>query len=100
GLVARKQKAEAGSKKLESGNANDGNGSGREIAFPAASANSVQAAADVLAEEFEFLGDREAKNEYVMDLGAKLPRLFEVLKQVTERVPGCMSQVYLVGHQR
>ena len=71
---------------------------GREMAFPAASAKSVEAAADALAEEFEFLGDREAKNEYVMDLGAKLPRLFEVLKQVTERVPGCMSQVYLVGH--
>ena len=72
----------------------------RAIVFSAASAKSVKAAADVLAEEFEFLGDRDAKNEYVLDLGAKLPHLFDVLKQVTERVSGCMSQVYLVGRRK
>ena len=46
------------------------------------------------------LGDRDARNEYLLDLGQKLPANFDLLKQVTPRVPGCMSEVYLVGRHR
>jgi len=70
------------------------------IAFPSTSARSVAAAAESLAEEFTFLAEREAKNEYVIELGTRLPHLFSQLQRVTERVPGCMSQVYLVGRQK
>ncbi len=69
------------------------------VVYPPASAPTVQAAADKLADEFEFLGERDAKNEYVLDLAKGQPRLFEMLKQVTPRIPGCMSQVYLVGRK-
>lgn len=71
-----------------------------EIVFPVAAAQSVGAAAEALAGEFAFLAEREAKNEYVMEMGAKLPHLFEQLQKVTPRVPGCMSQVYLVPRKK
>ncbi|HYO11130.1 MAG TPA: SufS family cysteine desulfurase, partial [Tepidisphaeraceae bacterium] len=66
------------------------------VVYPKASAPSPQAAADALAEDFNLLEERDAKNEYLMDLGRKLPSYFDLLKQVTPRVPGCMSEVYLV----
>lgn len=69
---------------------------GGEMEFPKAFAGSPQAAADALAEDFELLGEREAKNQYVLEMGDKLPRTFEMLKRVTQRVPGCMSEVYVV----
>ncbi len=71
-----------------------------QIIYPAATASGVKAAAESVAAEFEFLGERDAKNEYVMDLAKQLPPLFDMLKQVTPRVPGCMSQVYLVGRKK
>jgi hypothetical protein len=36
-----------------------------------ATAGGLGAAAESLADEFDFLGDRDSKNEYVLDLGAK-----------------------------
>jgi cysteine desulfurase/selenocysteine lyase len=78
-------------------------GGGNGIAYPQASTQGVKAAADALAEEFALMeesGGREAKSEYVLDLAKNLPALFDVLKQVTQRVPGCMSQVYLVGREK
>jgi cysteine desulfurase/selenocysteine lyase len=71
-----------------------------QIVYPAATAPGVKASAEALAEQFEFLGDRDAKNEYVMDMAKQLPPLFDMLKHVTPRVPGCMSQVYLVGRKK
>ncbi len=73
-----------------------GNG---EVSYPKAFAKSPKAAAQQLAEEFAFLGDRTAKNEYVMDLAARLPHLFDLLKKVTPRVQGCMAEVYLIGRR-
>ncbi len=70
-----------------------------EIVYPGAAGASPAAAADALADAFEVLGDRDARNEYVLDLGAKLPHTFDLLKKVTPRVPGCMSEVYLVGRR-
>ncbi len=67
-----------------------------EIVYPKAAAASPQAAADAVAEEFDLFEDREAKSEYVMELGRKLPHTFDLLKKVTTRVPGCMSEVYIV----
>ncbi|MDB5291607.1 MAG: cysteine desulfurase, SufS subfamily [Phycisphaerales bacterium] len=67
-----------------------------EVLFAAAAAASPQAAADDLAGDFELFEDREAKSEYVIDLGNKLPHTFEMLKGITTRVPGCMSEVYVV----
>jgi cysteine desulfurase/selenocysteine lyase len=68
-----------------------------EVIYPKAYAESPQAAADELAEQFEFLGDHTARYDYVMDLGQKLPDTFDLLKKVTPRVPGCMSEVYIVA---
>ena len=46
------------------------------------------------------LGDRDARNEFVLELGSKVPHTFDLLKKVTERVPGCMSEVYVVGRRK
>lgn len=67
------------------------------VDWPRAAAPSPQAAAEELAEEFELFDEKEEKNQYVLDLGDRLPRTFDSLKQITQRVPGCMSEVYLVG---
>jgi cysteine desulfurase/selenocysteine lyase len=74
---------------------------GGEVEYPKPSASSPGAAADALAEDFDVLGDPPAKNEYVLDLGAKLPPLFDLLKKATQgqRVQGCMSEVYLVARR-
>ena len=73
------------------------------IPLPPLSAGTVERAADRSPKIFTswaMPGAARPKNEYVMDLGSKVPHLFELLKQVTERVPGCMSQVYLVARQK
>jgi cysteine desulfurase/selenocysteine lyase len=72
----------------------------QEVVYPKASASTPQAAADELADVFETLGEREEKTRFVQDdLGAKLPHYFDLLKKVTQRVPGCVSEVYLVGRK-
>jgi cysteine desulfurase/selenocysteine lyase len=77
-------------------------GSGRvpDVEFAEASAPSPDAAADKLADAFEMLGDRDARSDYVLDLGGKLPHTFDALKKLTTRVPGCMSEVYLINRPR
>ena len=67
------------------------------LKFPAPAADSPIASADALAEVFEFLGERDARNEYIIDLGGKLPVLPGALKTDAHRVHGCMSTVHLVG---
>lgn len=91
--------SEAKSRQQESGNAAPPPGDEAAIEYPKATAETVRAAAEKLASDFEFLGERDAKNEYVLDLAGKLPHLFALLQQVTTRVPGCMSQVYMVGRK-
>lgn len=71
-----------------------------ELKFPAPWAASPAAAADRLAEDFEALGDRDARNEYVLELGEKLPPMPDVLKTSATRVHGCMSVVHLFGVAR
>jgi cysteine desulfurase/selenocysteine lyase len=69
----------------------------QEITYPPAFAASPQAAADELASDFEFLSDPQSRSQYLSDLADKLPPLFDELKKVTAKVPGCMAEVYLVA---
>ncbi len=68
-----------------------------EIQFAAPFADSPTAAAELLADEFLMFDDRESKTELLMELGQELPDSFEPLKAISTAVPGCMSEVYLVG---
>jgi cysteine desulfurase / selenocysteine lyase len=69
-----------------------------ETPFAKASASSPDEAAEQLAEDFDLFGDdRDARGQYVLELGEKLPHTFEMLKQLAPRVQGCMSEVYLLG---
>ncbi|MFN3188914.1 MAG: SufE family protein [Aureliella sp.] len=65
--------------------------------FAQPAASSVAAAADDLAEEFLDFDDRESKTELLMEIGQSVPNSFEPLKKISTAVPGCMSEVYLVG---
>ncbi|HEX4056581.1 MAG TPA: SufE family protein [Tepidisphaeraceae bacterium] len=53
--------------------------------------------ADQLADDFGILGEASERAEYLEEMGRSLPNLFDMLKRVTTRVPGCMSEVYLVA---
>ncbi len=66
------------------------------IRFPIATHASPDAAADEIAEVFEFLSDKEAKGEQLLDYAKELPRNIDLLKKLTDRVPGCQAQVYLL----
>jgi len=68
--------------------------------FPAATAKSPQSAADELAELFEELGDRDARNTYIMELGEKLLPTPGEFKTEQTRVHGCMSRVHLFGRKK
>src|SRR5260370_2483627 len=72
----------------------------KEWRFPEASAVSPAAAADELAGVFELLGDRDARNQYILELGEKLSPLPAALKIDVNRVHGCMSTVHLFGRKR
>lgn len=71
-----------------------------DFTFPEPFASSPRAAADELAETFEMLGDRDAKNEYLLDIGRELPHKFDQLKPLVQRIPGCMSEVYLIPRRK
>ncbi|MBV8782188.1 MAG: SufS family cysteine desulfurase [Phycisphaerae bacterium] len=71
--------------------------SSAEIQYPTRVAVSVSAVADELAETFEFLGDRDARTQYLLDLADKIPPMPTELKTESTRVHGCMSIVHLFG---
>ncbi|MFK7928396.1 MAG: SufE family protein [Myxococcota bacterium] len=52
--------------------------------------------ADELIERFSLFDDWEERYAYLIDLGRKLPGLDDVHKTELNRVPGCVSQVWLV----
>lgn len=68
-----------------------------EIQFAPALRPSVSAAAEELIEEFLLFDDKESKTELLMELGQGLPDYFAPLKALSTPVPGCMSEVYLIG---
>ena len=67
------------------------------IRFAAATAPTPEAAAEQLADEFLAFDDRESKTELLIDLARQLPNNFAQLKPICQAVPGCMSEVYLLG---
>jgi cysteine desulfurase / selenocysteine lyase len=72
---------------------------GLDLTFARASADSPDAAANELADVFDFLPDKMAKAEQIEDYARELPNQFETLKQLTHRLPGCQSQVYLISRR-
>ncbi len=68
-----------------------------QIEFAPPAADSPNAAADDLAEEFLLFDDHQSKTEFLLELGDSLPDRFAALKEISAPVPGCMSQVYLIG---
>lgn len=67
------------------------------IVFAETKADSTAAAAKDLMQEFLEFDDRESKTELLMELGEELPDQFDALKRISTAVPGCMSEVYLIG---
>src|SRR5205814_1238956 len=51
------------------------------VKFPVAAGASPQAVADEIAEVFEFLEDKEAKGEQLLDYAKQLPHHFDLLKK-------------------
>ena len=68
-----------------------------QIQFGSSEFGSVVEAAEELEEEFLDFDDAESKTELLMEFGQSVPDHFEALKKISEAVPGCMSEVYLVG---
>jgi cysteine desulfuration protein SufE len=52
---------------------------------------------DDLIQEFDDLGDWEARCEYLIDLGRELPKLPDSSKIEANRVHGCQSNVWLTA---
>ena len=52
-----------------------------------------------LIEEFESFDDWEEKYSYIIELGKKLPKLDKAEKVESNKVSGCVSQVWLVIKQ-
>lgn len=67
------------------------------IKFPKPFAATPSAAADRLANTLEMLGDRDARNTYLLELADKLLPMPVELKNEQTRVHGCMSTVHLFG---
>jgi cysteine desulfuration protein SufE len=55
---------------------------------------------DDILEEFEELGDWEARCDYLIDLGFELPEFPEQARIEENRVHGCQSNVWLVANVR
>ncbi|WP_231870598.1 SufE family protein [Planctomyces sp. SH-PL14] len=57
---------------------------------------------DELIQEFDDLGDWEARCDFLIDLGKELPKLDPVNRTEENRVHGCQSNVWLVAeiHRR
>jgi cysteine desulfurase/selenocysteine lyase len=72
-----------------------------EPAYPPPAAESPEAAAAELAEDFDVLGsDWTDRYQYVIELGKKLPPVPAALKTETNRVRGCQSTVFLAARKK
>ena len=56
----------------------------------------IEITLDELIEEFDELGDWEAKCEYLIDIGLQLRKLPAEAKIETNRVHGCQSNVWMI----
>jgi cysteine desulfurase/selenocysteine lyase len=77
-----------------------GDSSPEAITFAPQYASSTPLAAESLAEEFLMFDDLESKTELLMEMGQQLPNSFDALKKISTAVPGCMSEVYLIGRPK
>jgi cysteine desulfurase / selenocysteine lyase len=69
------------------------------LSFPRAAGESPDVVADEIADVFEMLGDKESRYQQLLDYAEQLPSTFPTLKHLTQRVPGCMSEVYLLSRR-
>jgi cysteine desulfurase / selenocysteine lyase len=71
-----------------------------EPAYPEAFAETPEAAAEQLIDEFSFLDDWADRYQYIIDLGNKLPVFPEHERTEINRVHGCQSTVFLSARKR
>jgi cysteine desulfurase/selenocysteine lyase len=71
-----------------------------EIAYAPASAASPRAAADEIAEVFEFLEGWNDRYQYLIEMGDKLPKMPDTMKTECTRIHGCQSTVYLTARKK
>ena len=69
------------------------------ISFGRPAGESPAVVAEELVDEFLTFDDRESKTQLLLEMGNELPSAFQTLKTLTSSVPGCMSEVYLIGRQ-
>ncbi|MGB5831426.1 MAG: SufS family cysteine desulfurase [Thiohalocapsa sp.] len=68
-----------------------------EVRFPAATAESPEVAAAEIAELFALLPDWPMRHQQIIDMGAKLHPMPEVLKTPANFVRGCQSTVHIAA---
>jgi cysteine desulfurase/selenocysteine lyase len=73
---------------------------GAEPAYPRAAADSPQAAADELIEEFELFDDWVDRYQYLLERGEEIPPLPDAFRTEANRVRGCQSTVYLWARKK
>jgi cysteine desulfurase/selenocysteine lyase len=71
-----------------------------EPVYPRAAADSPQAAADELIEEFELFEDWVERYQYLIDRGEEIPLLPDAFRTEANRVRGCQSTVYLWARKK
>lgn len=71
-----------------------------EPRYPAPSAESPEAAAAAIADDFDLLPDWPTRHQYLIELGDRLPTMPAALKTDANRVQGCQSTVYLSARLR
>jgi cysteine desulfurase/selenocysteine lyase len=71
-----------------------------EPVYPKAAAASPGAAAEEVAEVFDFLDDWNERYQYLIELGRKIPPLPDEFRTEPNRVHGCQSTVYLSARKR
>jgi cysteine desulfurase / selenocysteine lyase len=95
-VTARKSRQDLASS-VASAQGADSSDLSQQISFAEPLRPTLQQAAEELIEEFLLFDDTESKTELLMELGQGLPDLFAALKAISAPVPGCMSEVYLIG---
>jgi cysteine desulfurase/selenocysteine lyase len=72
----------------------------REVVYAKPYASSPQAAADKLANGFEFLDDWGERYQQIIDYGRKIPPMPDELKTEPNRVHGCQSTVFISARKK
>ncbi len=101
-VAAARQGRAAGSRRAAepSPSAPESSESEEPIGYPAAAAQSPEAAAQEIAELFDCLPDWTMRYQQIIDLGQRLPAMPQSLKTPANFVSGCQSQVHLCARIR